>query len=103
MLWCGEDARVDPVQLAADLPQAQQAQWQVPGVQALPALRRGAAPELGSGRVRPVQQAPIGPADASVHQYPEYTNHGNANEHDVEHEQLPCPDHQVTDALAGGQ
>ena len=71
-------------------------------MQALPATQR-AHPQLCGGRVRPVQQAAVEPAQAAVHQQPEHADHGDAHEHDVEHEQLPCPHHQVAQAFAGGQ
>jgi hypothetical protein len=53
--------------------------------------------------LRPVQQAALQAREASVHQRADQADHQDAEEHQVEHEQLAAPDHQVADAFAGGQ
>ncbi|MGN2260509.1 hypothetical protein ACLXBB_30890, partial [Pseudomonas aeruginosa] len=41
------------------------------------------------------------PLDGAVHAHPDQADDEDADEHDVEHEQLPALHHQVADALAG--
>ncbi|MCY1423240.1 hypothetical protein D9M71_389480 [compost metagenome] len=60
-------------------------------------------PQFSAGRMRPVHQPAIQPAEATVHGKTEQADYSDADEDDVEHEQLPGPDHQVADTLTGGE
>ncbi len=50
-----------------------------------------------------MQQAAVEPLDGAVHAHPDQADDEDADEHDVEHEQLPALHHQVADTLAGSQ
>ncbi|MNE45901.1 hypothetical protein D3C80_1402140 [compost metagenome] len=101
--WRHQDVFVQPAPLAGQLPERQQDERQQPGLQALPAVAARTAAEFGGRRVRPVHQAVLGEVDAAIHQHTGDADDQDADEHDVEHEQLATPDHQVAEAFAGGQ
>ncbi|MNO61687.1 hypothetical protein D3C76_523410 [compost metagenome] len=98
-----QNVRVNPLLIRGQLPQRQKRQWQQPRLQALPALITRPATDFGGGGVRPVHQFPVQQTDAAIHRHTDQADHHNAHEHDVEHEQLPGPDHQVADAFTGSE